>query len=62
MPENFNELRGTRLGESGADAFTIMRVMGHSTVTVSQKYVHPSPEALADSPRIFGSKSRSKRE
>src|ERR1039457_76069 len=37
---------GTRLGESGADAFTIMRLMGHSTVTVSQRYVHPSPEAL----------------
>jgi integrase len=37
---------GTRLGEAGADAFTIMRVMGHSTVTVSQRYVHPTPETL----------------
>lgn len=37
---------GTRLGEAGADAFTIMRLMGHSTVTVSQRYVHPSPEAI----------------
>ena len=37
---------GTRLGESGADSFTIMRLMGHSTVTVSQRYVHPSPEAV----------------
>jgi integrase len=37
---------GTRLGESGADAFTIMRLMGHSTVTVSQRYIHPSPEAV----------------
>ena len=37
---------GPRLGESGADAFTIMRLMGHSTVTVSQRYVHPSPEAV----------------
>ena len=36
----------TRLGESGADAFTIMRVAGHSTVTVSQRYVHPSPETV----------------
>ena len=27
----------TRLGESGADAFTIMRVAGHSTVVVSQR-------------------------
>jgi hypothetical protein len=37
---------GARLGESGADAFTIMKLMGHSTVTVSQRYVHPSPEAI----------------
>jgi len=36
---------GTRLGESGADAFTIMKLMGHSTITVSQRYVHPSPES-----------------
>jgi integrase len=44
-----NSLRhtfGTRLGESGADAFTIMRLMGLSTVTVSQRCVHPSPEAV----------------
>ncbi len=34
----------TRLGESGADAFTIMKIAGHSSVTVSQRYVHPSPE------------------
>jgi integrase len=37
---------GTRLGESAADAFSIMRLMGHSSVTVSQRYVHPTPETL----------------
>jgi integrase len=36
----------TRLGESGADAFTIMRIAGHSTITVSQRYVHPSSDAM----------------
>jgi integrase len=51
MPSDFvlHSLRhtfGTRLGEAGADAFTIMRLMGHSTVTVSQRYVHPSPESV----------------
>lgn len=33
----------TRLGESRCDAFTIMRIAGHSSITVSQHYVHPSP-------------------
>jgi hypothetical protein len=36
----------TLLGESGADAFTIVRMAGHSSVMVSQRYVHPSPESL----------------
>jgi integrase len=36
----------TRLGEAGADAFTIMRIAGHSSVTVSQRYVHPTPEGM----------------
>jgi integrase len=31
----------TRLGESGVDAFTIMRIAGHSSITVSQRYIHP---------------------
>lgn len=36
----------TRLGEAGADAFTIMRIAGLSSVTVSQRYVHPTPEGM----------------
>jgi integrase len=36
----------SRLGEAGVDAFTIMRIAGHSSVTVSQRYVHPSNEAM----------------
>ena len=36
----------TRLGENGADAFTIMRIAGHSSVTTSQRYVHPSSETV----------------
>jgi integrase len=37
---------GTRLGESGADAYTICKLMGHSNILVSQRYVHPTPERL----------------
>jgi integrase len=36
----------TRLGEAGADAFTIMKLAGHSSITMSQRYVHPTPEAM----------------
>jgi hypothetical protein len=36
----------TRLGEAGADAFSIMKIDGHSSVTVSQRYVHPTPEGM----------------
>jgi integrase len=51
LPQDFviHSLRHTmltKLGESGADAFTIMRIAGHSSITVSQRYVHPSPEAV----------------
>ena len=36
----------TRLGEAGTDAFTIMKIASHSSVTVSQRYVHPTPEGM----------------
>ncbi len=36
----------TRLGESGCDAFTIMRLAGHSSIVISQRYVHPTPMVL----------------
>jgi integrase len=34
----------TRFGEAGADAFTIKKVAGHSGVTISGRYIHPTPE------------------
>lgn len=35
-----------RLGESGVYAFTIMRIAGHGSIVVSQRYIHPTPEAV----------------
>jgi hypothetical protein len=46
VPHSLRHTFGTRLGESGADAFTIMKLMGHSSVTISQRYGHPSPESI----------------
>ena len=36
----------TGLGESGADAYTICKLMGHSNIQISARYVHPTPERL----------------
>jgi integrase len=51
LPEGFvlHSLRHTfltRLGASGADAFSIKRIAGHSSVAISEKYIHPTPESL----------------
>lgn len=37
---------GTRLVESGTEPFSVMRIMGHSTVLISQRYVHTSGETV----------------
>jgi len=36
----------TRLGESGCDAWTLARIAGHSTISISSRYVHPSDDAV----------------
>jgi site-specific recombinase XerD len=36
----------TRLGESGAEAFAIQKIAGHSSVVISQRYVHPTPALI----------------
>lgn len=36
----------TRPGEAGSQAVTIMKIAGHSSVTVIQRSVHPTPEAV----------------
>lgn len=36
----------TRLGESGGDPFTIQKIAGHSSILISQRYVHPTPERV----------------
>lgn len=36
----------TRLGEAGVGAFEIQKLAGHSSVIISQRYVHPTPEVL----------------
>jgi integrase len=51
LPQDFvlHSLRHTfltRIGLAGVEAFTIMKLAGHGSVTVSQRYVHPTPQAM----------------
>jgi len=36
----------TRLAESGCDPFTLARIAGHSSITITQRYCHPQAEAV----------------
>jgi len=36
----------TRLAESGCDAFTLAKIAGHSSITITQRYCHPRAEAI----------------
>ena len=36
----------TRLIQSGADPFTVQRILGHSTITMTMRYVHPSEDLM----------------
>jgi integrase len=36
----------TRLGASGCDVFTLARIAGHSSITITQRYVHPQADAI----------------
>ena len=35
-----------RLGTSGCDAWTLARIAGHSSISVSARYVHPNEDAV----------------
>jgi len=41
----FRHTRLTRLGESGCDAWTLARIAGHSSIKMSERYVHTSGDA-----------------
>jgi len=36
----------TRLGASGCDAWTLLRIAGHSSINMSMRYVHPAEDAI----------------
>ncbi len=44
----------TGLGEHGCDAWTLARIAGHSSITVSARYVHPSEDAVLNAMEKLG--------
>jgi site-specific recombinase XerD len=44
----------TRLGEAGCDAFTLARIAGHSSITITQRYCHPQADAVEAAFAKFG--------
>jgi integrase len=44
----------TRLGESGCDAWTLARIAGHSSISISARYVHPSEDAVLSAVEKLG--------
>jgi len=43
----------TRLGNAGCDAFTIQKLAGHSSITISQRYVHSDQAAKQSAIRLL---------
>ena len=44
----------TRLGESGCDVWTLARIAGHSSIAMSNRYVHPGNDSVMDAMLKFG--------
>jgi len=47
-PHSLRHTFGTRLGEAGCDAYEIRKLMGHSSITTTQVYVHPRQMRLRE--------------
>lgn len=55
VPYTLRHTALTRLGEkAGGDVFVLAKIAGHSSITVTQRYVHPQADAIS---RVFSSQS-----
>ncbi len=50
----------TRLGASGCDVWTLMRIAGHSSIGISARYVHPQADSVLAAVERVGLKGRHK--
>lgn len=47
----------TKLAQAGCDAFTLARIAGHSSITITQRYIHPQADAIERAFAPFGAES-----
>lgn len=47
----------TQLAQAGVDVFTLARIAGHSSITITQRYVHPQADAIERAFAPFGPES-----
>lgn len=56
VPYTLRHTALTKLGEkAGGDVFVLARIAGHSSITVTQRYIHPQADAVN---RVFAAASR----
>lgn len=55
-PHSLRHTFGTRLGEAGCDAYEIRKLMGHSSITTTQVYVHPRAPRLREAVEAVSSR------
>jgi integrase len=59
----FQDLRhtfATRLVLSGVDLATVSKLLGHSTIHMTMRYSHPTPEALKGAVSVLDSRNSEK--
>lgn len=55
-PHSLRHTFGTRLGETGCDAYEIRKLMGHSSIMTTQVYVHPRAPRLREAVEAVSSR------
>lgn len=48
MPHTFRHTTASRLVQNGVDLYTVQRMLGHSTIRVTERYAHLAPKNLQE--------------
>lgn len=56
---DFRHTFGSRMAMAGVDLPTLKELMGHSTIAMTMKYIHPTPEHKIEAVRKYTSHNSS---